>query len=432
MILRLRRWGLINNRLQLLRYFQDYASRAHAALSRLATRDSKTTDLALAQQARLLEAVERLESQPAFRELVEATRDAYRDDGHDSSLFYGGWESAIGNFFRRSGYYLDCAEEGKIPDYEKLFQQYCRAFMAREVKATYLVPLEGVHLMEPSGKDLTPRRHLIEYNDFVIRRFSRDELEHLSGNRVSRVFYPYAVWDTQKLSCYLYMVISNSKPISGIGKIILDFSGLYKIKRRPAPDWLAPFQMALYRLVLYDWLPKGFSLDRRELHDAWPEELEGFCWSDTGIRFSVERLIQNERHLTWVPWHGFRLPFRLECDGNLIEPPHAAPDTSVLEVEPVGGPEDKEMERPVIWFELYRKATAGLERLSRENFSIINTKLLETWPFFRVALDYLLKAFLTDPYQSPTEQLLWHVTAIEALLGKTNDEKLTDSLARVP
>lgn len=225
------------------------------------------------------------------------------------------------------------------------------------------------------------------------------------------------------------MVISSSKPISGIGKIILDFSGLYKIKRQPAPDWLAPFHMALYRLVLYDWLPKGFSLDR-ELHDAWPEELEGFCWSDTGIRFSVERLIQNGKYLTWVPWHGFRLPFRLECDGNLIEPPPAAPDTSVLEVEPVGGPEDKEMERPVISFELDRKATAELERLIRENFSIINTKLLETWPFFRVALDYLLKAFLTDPYQSPAEQLLWHVTALEALLGKKGDGRLTHPIAK--
>ncbi len=185
-------------------------------------------------------------------------------------------------------------------------------------------------------------------DDFVIRRFSRDELEHLSGNRVSRVFYPHAVWDTQKLSDYLFLVISGSKLINVIGKIPLDFSDLFEIKKRAAPDWLAPFQMALYRLVLYDWLPEGFSL-ARELHDARPEKLEGFCWSDMGIRFSVERLIQNKKHLTWVPWHGFRVPFRLKCDGNLIELPRAAPDTSMLEVEPVVGLEDEELVCPVIY-----------------------------------------------------------------------------------
>lgn len=155
----------------------------------------------------------------------------------------------------------------------------------------------------------------------------------------------------------------------------------------------------------------------REVHDTWPKELEGFCWSATGIRFSIERLIQNEKYLNWIPWHGFRLPFRLECDGNLIDPPPAAPNTSVLEVEPVGGPEDEEVERPVTWFELDREATAELEGLIQKDFSIINTELLEAWPFFRAALEYLVKAILTDPYHSPAEQFLWHVTALEALGG---------------
>ncbi len=84
-----------------------------------------------------------------------------------------------------------------------------------------------------------------------------------------------------------------------------------------------------------------------------------------------------------------------------------------------------------IWFCLDEKATIELERCVREDFGVIN-KLLqeETWNFFKIALDYLLKAFLTDPYQSSAEQLLWHAVAIEALLGKTNDKELTDSLAK--
>jgi len=71
-----------------------------------------------------------------------------------------------------------------------------------------------------------------------------------------------------------------------------------------------------------------------------------------------------------------------------------------------------------------------LEGLIQKDFSIINTELLEAWPFFRVALEYLVKAILTDPYHSPAEQLLWHVTALEALLGRREDEQLVCSMAR--
>jgi hypothetical protein len=46
------------------------------------------------------------------------------------------------------------------------------------------------------------------------------------------------------------------------------------------------------------------------------------------------------------------------------------------------------------------------------------------WHFFETALNMLVKAFFTDEL----EQLLWHITAIDALLGEKGD--VTEKLAR--
>ncbi len=418
-------------RLQLLRYFQEYASIVYASLSRLTVRESRITHLTPAQRARLLEAVEWLESQPVFRELVGATWDAYRDEKHHSSKFYIRWESAVKNFFRRSGFYLNCFEGAGTSDWVGLFQKYEQAFQACEALITYLLPLEGVQLVEFRDGVIYLRRDPIECDSFTIKRYSKEELEELSGNRVNRTFYPQCVWDTERLSHYWYLVVGSRKPVTGIGKVIIDFTGLNKIKRRSAPGWLAPFQMVLYRLVLYDWIPDGFQL-HRELIGTWPRELEGFCWPATGIRFSVDSVerFEKEQYLSWVPWYGFRLPFRLECDDELLHEPPVAQGTSVLEMEFHGELGVEEVEWPAIWFELGEKATAELARLINKDLSIIDTELLEQWPFFQRALEYLLKAFLTDPDKAPAEQLLWHVTTLEALLGRKEDKPIVGAIAR--
>lgn len=415
---------------ELTRYFEEYAGTARRALADIAARHPVGGSLTHVQRACLEEAVEWLESQPTFRELVEATRDTFQDGKHHSSGSFEWWASSIGHFFRRSGFYLDCYEGG-APDYTELLRVYEQAFLARKVEVTYLLPLEWVYFVELREGVLYPRREPLDCGTFTLRCYSREELECLSGNRINRVFYPYAVWNTERLAWYWYITIKGRKPIIGIGEILFDFTGLDYVQRKLAPNWLAAFQVPLYRLVLHDWLPEAFR-HHRELHKVWPKELEGFSWPAIGIRYSLERLIRNEQYLGAVPWHGFRVPFRLVCDGNLIHSPPTAPNTSVLELEPRVGPGGEEVMCPADWlrFELDRKATAELERLMRKELYIIDTPLLEAWPFFRIALEYLLKAFLTDPYWAPAEQILWHVTALEALLGRQEDDKLVKAIAR--
>lgn len=421
---------------ELVRRFDKYADSAYRHLAGMRPRKRLEARLTPIERGRLIEAVRWLESQPPFRELVEATRDTFQSKEHHSSGSVAWWAHAVRHFFRRSGFYLDCYERRTV-DYGRLLQKYEKAFRSPEVDVTYLLPLEWVWFVERRGGSLYPREKPIDFGGFILKRYSSDELERLSGNRVNEVFYPCAVWDTQKLAWYWYLTVTGTKPVGGIGQILSDFTGLDHVQRKAAPDWLAPFQVFLYRLILYDWLPPGFGL-HWELPQQAPEELKGFCWPATGIRFSLDRLIQNERHLDWEPWRGFRLPFSLACDADLIHPPPAAPHTSVLELEPYEGPGGEEIEMPAHWlqFELDQEATIELNQILLEKASTIDTPLLEAeeWEFFKIALECLLKGFLTDPYQAPAEQILWHVTALEALLGRKEDmetkEGLVKSIAR--
>ncbi|MGB9921129.1 MAG: hypothetical protein ACPLPT_10505 [Moorellales bacterium] len=416
---------------ELIRRFKIYCDFARGHLGKLVAHGGKVTYLKLSERSRLLEAVEWLESQPVFRELVICTRDAFSDDDRHSSKFLRWWAEAVGHFFRRSGFYLDCYERA-TPDSAQLLQRYIKAFTTREVQVTYLLPLEWVWLVEVSRDVLQPRKEPVDCGGFVLKHYNEEELERVSANRINRIFYPYAVWDTKKLAWYWCLTATTTQVVPGIGELVLDFSGLDDLARRLVPKPLSLFRAPLCCLALYDWLPDGFDLDTEFLRDG-PSGMKDFSWREIGIRYSLERVLENERHLSWVPWRGFRIPFYLRYDEDLIHPPSAAPNFSVLERESAGGPDGAEEERPASWlrFELDGEATEQLVRLIREKLDFLVDGLLpDNWSFFHTALEYLVKAFFTDPSEAPVEQILWHVTSIEALLGTREDCGLVRAIAR--
>lgn len=55
----------------------------------------------------------------------------------------------------------------------------------------------------------------------------------------------------------------------------------------------------------------------------------------------------------------------------------------------------------------------------------MNDEIFRIWSFMDVAFQFLFKAFFIDDFSRSTEQLLWHITAIEALLGERG-KKLTE------
>ena len=123
---------------------------------------------------------------------------------------------------------------------------------------------------------------------------------------------------------------------------------------------------------------------------------------------------------------GFKIPFVLRVDDNDLGRPQTTPDCSTLLIETVGGPyTGEELEIPYVIFDLNESRAAAFEEyiqradkylgyLEKKDRDSDSTYLETFWPFLKVAMGNLIKAFFTDEL----EQLLWHITALEALLGE--------------
>jgi len=370
----------------------------------------------MGRRATVLEAIEFLESQPVFGELVKATMLAYK--GKSRAKMLTSMRTQVKHFFRRSGIYVDCFEKGRVEEFEGIQTLYEKAFTAREESITYLATLEGVSFTELIEGVTLSRKEPLDFGSFLIRRFSPEELFELVGNRSNEIFYPYATWDVSKLSWYWFLVTQRTEEVSKAGTIIVDFGDLDSIRRKPIPNEISVLCTALYKIVLFDWRPQGLQ-----------EEI-GYHWHDLGINFSVERLQKHRYKLVWEPWYGFKVPIVGKIIPSLIDSPPVAPDTTRLETIPYFNHRGEEIDGPLKGFSLNEEETLKFEKSINDKVDLFNDRLLEEWPFFQVSLDYLTKAFLIDPFASAPEQLLWHITSLEALLGRSEDKEVVGPLAR--
>ena len=160
-------------------------------------------------------------------------------------------------------------------------------------------------------------------------------------------------------------------------------------------------ERALERLVLFDWVGK-------------PQDQLTYSGQD-GLPF------------------GFKIPFVLRVDDNDLQRPNSAPDCSKLEksygIQHVDPHTEEEYKGHFTLFNLNESRAAAFEQCVQRADECLRHLGLETedthWPFLKVAIDNLIKAFFTDGL----EQLLWHITALEALLGERGPG-VTASIAR--
>ena len=114
-----------------------------------------------------------------------------------------------------------------------------------------------------------------------IRKFDRKELDEI-GNDVNRVFYPYAVVDTDALQEYWFIVAKTEEEMRRLGWMTQ--------KKRWAGSQYTGFptaiERALERLVLFDWVG--------ELQEG--REPPNGHW-----------------------WFGFKIPFVLRVDDNDLQ-----------------------------------------------------------------------------------------------------------------
>ena len=328
--------------------------------------------------------VKQLEDGHEFRALLEATRSEFRSDDWHGTKRASWWTDPVRNFFRRTGFYTHNFFKGSDTTYD-WFQRYEKAFQRRSVQTTYLAPLEFVEFPKPE----------LKFSGFDIRKFDRKELDEIVGNDVNRVFYPHAFLDKDTLDAlqeYWFIVVKEPDEVRRLGLLTIS---------KEAVGWVSPrytrfppeIERVLERLVLFDWV--GDPQDPLTNHGR------------NGYPF------------------GFNIPFVLRVDDNDLERPSIAPDCSILKTTPWG--DEGEYEIPIVLFNLNESRVATFaERIQRADECLRHLETDGTrWPFLKVAIGNLIKAFFTEEL----EQLLWHITALEALLGERGPG-VTASIAR--
>ena len=292
----------------------------------------------------------------------------------------GRWKWSVQTFFKRSGFYIQTG--GVSFDQQRLFSVYCEAFDRRESNVRYLAPIELVEFAMPR----------IDCGFFEIRKFSKAELDKLLETEVNRVFYRYALGNTSRLSDYWFLVVDEAEDTHPVStRITVDLSGLGSV----FPSYSlppAPVERALRVLALFDW----------QLATPRFDDPPG-------------------------GWTRPDFPLVIRSSDDLLRQPWTVPDLSVLETETRGDLQGEEFEVPAVYAEVEKEACDRLEDFCRRVGRVLRKFAPDhRWHFFEVGMTYLVRGFLTRGL----DQHLWHVTALEALLGGGVNEPIRSTVGK--
>jgi hypothetical protein len=128
----------------------------------------------------------------------------------------------------------------------------------------------------------------------------------------------------------------------------------------------------------------------------------------------------------------FNIPFIIKRDDNLIASPEKAPDLSILKTElrqwfddniNDGGVYKSRQEFNIFTQEKNEKFKMDMN-LIKSQIAKINIEQ-ERWRFLKISMDFFVKGF----FSNGIEQLLWHITSLEALIGR-NEKQLKEKIAK--
>lgn len=348
--------------------------------------------LLLDEEELLRRAVKSLEESQDFSELAKATAQDYHEDEFETRIS-GKWEMHAQAYFRLSGLYLSLSK-GQAPPLSEVIEHYRAAFQAESHIVTHLAPLEFVGFSED----------VIDCGGFQIRRFTREELDAILKNPVKKIFYERAYIDSKEIEDYWFLHVKEKVPAKEPGRTIVVLDARVTSSYSQYPQAV---QAALTRLALYNWGSNPYGPPTKTLqakYDAW----------DGPFRPHI--------------------PFVISCSDCLIEWPRRGPDLTELVKVPVFD--------PVTGEELGEEPSRGwwderdLEAFVRHCGTLIARlqSYRGQWGFVETALGFFVKGFTAPPRpmelpgEGGLEQLLWYITAIEAVLGQKVDAGLTKLL----
>ena len=315
---------------------------------------------------------------------------------------------AISNFFRRSGCYFNIFRK-RIPDTDKLFEEYCSAFRKKEIKKKYLIPLGNVEFSRPS----------MNFGEFEIKKFSLEELDTILQNNINRVFYQYASVNLERLIRFWYVYTERAvNPLEGFGEEYREPEFSYH-SYGVHPKSLGS---VLQNIALFDWESK-IRADAQENEKRLRKFLEEYGHQEKSENTVEERFSPIfKRHMT----PKLVIPFNLIIDDNLLSDPQRPVTHGQFNI-------DRDFRVHIEWnpqsyyfFQFNNEQSNEFENFLKNNVNLLdkikNGK--EEWGFINYALELLNKAFFSEM----REELLAHITTIECLLGGKNEEGVRKTL----
>ncbi len=308
--------------------------------------------------------VHHLEKSKEFLSLVREIDANYPKKPHSSF-------QRVRNFFRRSGFYIS-VEKNEPQDDKQLFKQFSFACRESKFKRILLAPLEGVSFFQD----------VLDFDDFQIRRFSQTELSNILSQEINHVFYQNATIDVPFISQYWYLYYSDTIDVGDKFGVTFYFDPKVPLQ---FTTFSPTIEKMLHSLVLHNW--EG--------------ELQEFKREDDIL----------------LNWLGFNIPISIEIIDCPLYYPSPLPTTEHLKKQYVKNIGESGYEiRPWFYHELNQDQTQGFSLNVNKNKKMLDAlqESKDTWPFLTLALGFLTKAF----FSNGLEELLWHITTIEALLGQ--------------
>jgi hypothetical protein len=326
----------------------------------------------------LIDKIEELEKSTEFKEFVSRINQILGSRISDFAISQV--TSMLINFLRRSECYLKIWEGTSldIDDYlEKLWDAY-----NEKVVTTTIISFIDIRFPE----------NFIDFGSFKIQRLTKEKLDSLCQNQINHLFYPWAEWDTENLSHYWFIIQTKEpkktdkiKPnvIKISEEIINEIKNMYHVKN-DFPDEI------IRQLVLFD------------------------CNASENIGNKDNRM-----------WMGFSILRTIAINDDLLESPSLAPKripfmpdfyvNSYIETE-----------KPFYAIDLKEIDLKKLKKLVKitQDFNKIAKNC--NWEFLNNAMKYLAKAF----FSNGLEQLLWHMTTLEALFCLKDEGYIQEKVAR--
>jgi hypothetical protein len=356
-------------------YMEMVVSRLQAEKKHFATTLASYPGFETSILGRILRAVESSDELKSLVSATEATTPA------DYFRYMGDY--AVKNFFRRSGIYNQL-REGRVPEVAPALSRYRAAFSRTTMRRTYMAPLDFLHM----------KAEAMQFQTFELRKFSETELALFLGQEINRTYYEDAVLDLENLQNFWWLLCHAESPLQCEPRDAGEPDPRVQMHLTPHREVETPMRI----LALYNWLIRPMLINY--FGDGAPG-------------------------LTWTPP---RVPFVISVHDSLLQdPPSINVDLTQLQLATISNPETGDyIDGPLDYWDFDQSQSAAFEAfLLRAEAMVMSVTEVPQWKFVTTALDYLLKAFVSKG----KEQLIWHITALESLLGQKG-EALTDSIGR--